>query len=152
GASASKIGITMSIMSLTTAITSTQIGHLKKIYSHKQLLFFSIASYLVALIIIPLSYHYWSIILGIIIFGIGHGLMTPNFQTMLVSYATINERAAFMSVNAMVLRIGQTVGPLLIGICYSMGNLRTSFFGGAAMAVIMFFVLIFFIQEPPKSE
>lgn len=54
---------------------------------------------------------------------------------MLVSYATINERAAFMSFNAMVLRIGQTVGPLLIGICYSMGNLRTSFFGGAAIAV-----------------
>ncbi len=152
GASASKIGITMSVMSLTTAIVSTQTGRLKTLFSHKQLLFFSIFAYLVSMIVIPLSYHWWSIILGIIIFGIGHGLMIPNFQTMLVSYATINERAAFMSVNAMVLRIGQTVGPLLIGICYSLGDLRTSFFGGAAIAVIMFFVLIFFIQEPPKSE
>jgi MFS transporter, ACDE family, multidrug resistance protein len=152
GASSSKIGLTMSIMSLTTAIVSTQTGRLKKIFSHKQLLFLSISAYMIAMVVIPLSYHYWSIILGIVIFGCGHGLMIPNFQTMLVSYATINERAAFMSVNAMVLRIGQTVGPLLIGVCYSMGDLRTSFFGGAAIAVIMFVVLLFIIQEPPKSK
>ncbi|MGM0649998.1 MAG: MFS transporter [Bacteroidota bacterium] len=152
GASSSIIGITMSAMSLTTAIVSTQVGRLKRRFTHRQLLFFSITAYFISMVIIPLSYNWWGIVLGIVIFGCGHGLMIPNFQTMLVSYASINERAAFMSVNAMVLRIGQTIGPVVIGICYSLGDLRTSFFGGAIIAVVMFFVLLFMIQEPPKSE
>jgi len=142
----------MSAMSLTTAIVSTQNGPLKKRFTHKQLLFYSMSAYLVAMIVIGFSHQWWGIILGVIVFGSGHGLMIPNFQTMLISFASINERAAFMSVNAMVLRIGQTVGPLIIGVCHSMGGLRSGFFGGAVIAAIMFLVLIFMIQEPPREK
>jgi len=104
------------------------------------------------MIVIGFSHQWWGIILGVIVFGSGHGLMIPNFQTMLISFASINERAAFMSVNAMVLRIGQTVGPLIIGVCHGMGGLRSGFFGGAVIAAIMFLVLIFMIQEPPREK
>ncbi|MFO7879040.1 MAG: MFS transporter [Bacteroidales bacterium] len=152
GASSTIIGITMSAMSLTTAIVSTQNGRLKKRFSHKQLLFYSISSYVISMLVLATAQHWWSIVLGVVIFGSGHGLMIPNFQTMLIGFASINERAAFMSVNSMILRIGQTLGPVVIGLCHIFGGLRSGFFGGAVIAVVMFLVLIFMIQEPPGQE
>jgi MFS family permease len=46
-----------------------------------------------------------------------------------------------MSFNSMVLRIGQTIGPLLVGFFYTLGNLQGSFISGAAIAVLMFVVI-----------
>lgn len=142
------IGITMSLMSLTTALVSTQNGRLKRKFTHKQLLFYSISAYFVSMLLLFFMTSWAGVILAIIIFGTGHGLMIPNFQTMLVGYAEINERAAFMSINAMVLRLGQTVGPPLIALFLATGELKFTFLAGAAVVLIMFLVLRFLIEEP----
>ena len=34
---------------------------------------------------------------SVVLFGLGHGLMVPSVQNLLVSFTTIKERAAFMS-------------------------------------------------------
>lgn len=47
-----------------------------------------------------------------------------------------------MSVNSMVLRIGQTIGPLLIGVFYVFGSLQGSFIAGAVVAMMMFGVIV----------
>ena len=46
-----------------------------------------------------------------------------------------------MSVNSMVLRIGQTIGPLLIGVFYAVGSLQGSFVAGAVVAMVIFGVI-----------
>ncbi|MDP2338537.1 MAG: MFS transporter [Bacteroidota bacterium] len=85
----------------------------------------------------------WIQVVGsVIIFGLGHGLLIPSIQNLLVGFASIKERAAFMSVNSMVLRIGQTIGPLLIGVFYVFGSLQGSFIAGAVVAMMMFGVIV----------
>jgi MFS family permease len=81
------------------------------------------------------------VVLSIMVFGLGHGLLIPSIQNLLVGFASIKERAAFMSVNSMVLRIGQTIGPLLIGVFYAIGSLQASFIAGAVVALVMFGVI-----------
>jgi hypothetical protein len=51
----------------------------------------------------------------------------------------------------MVLRIGQTIGPLMIGILFTLGNLSAAFGAGAGVALLMFIGIINFIK-PPKIE
>jgi hypothetical protein len=52
----------------------------------------------------------------------------------------------------MVLRIGQTIGPLLIGVFYTFGSLKGSFIAGAVVALIMFIVVVSMVKTSnPKS-
>jgi predicted MFS family arabinose efflux permease len=86
----------------------------------------------------------------LLVFGLGQGLFLPSVQTMLVGFAPMKQRAAFMSLNSMVLRTGQTTGPMVMGISYMIGGLSFVYYSGAVFAIIMFLIVIFVIKE--KSE
>jgi MFS family permease len=147
GAGSLTIGLVMSAMSVTTALISSQLGQLRKMFPARLILILSIVSYLLALIVIAYAGSWWMIGLGVFIFGLGHGLVIPNVQTMLVGFASIHERAIFMAVNSMVLRIGQTLGPLVIGFFYALDGIDATFFAGAGVAVLMLLVTIFMVRE-----
>ena len=72
-----------------------------------------------------------------IIFGIGHGVNIPCTQTLLASMAPIEYRASFMSFNKMVLRIGQSLGPLVMGLIMGFAGLNGVFIGVAVIAMAM---------------
>lgn len=141
------IGIVLSIMSLSTAIFSALIGRLLKRYSEKTLLKFSFMCCAAALIIIPFIGSIWLLIIPIIIYGMGHGLNFPNVQTLLAGIAPIKYRAVFMSLNGMVLRLGQTLGPLLAGLVYLSFGIDWIFFTGAILAVSIFMLIITYLKE-----
>jgi hypothetical protein len=42
-----------------------------------------------------------------------------------------------MSFNGTVLRLGQTVGPILIGTAFSLGGISGAFYAGAGFAIAM---------------
>lgn len=142
-----KIGLVMSTMSITTAAVSSQLGRLAKAFNPKTLLTFSIACYFIALVILAQASSWSVIISAVVIFGMAHGMIIPNVQTMLVGFASINERAIFMAFNSMVLRIGQTLGPLLIGLSYDLNGLRSTFYAGAGVAVIMYFISLILVKN-----
>jgi MFS transporter, ACDE family, multidrug resistance protein len=141
------IGLVMSAMSVTTALISSQLGRLRKMFPARSILILSIFSYLLALLVIAYAGSWWMIGLGVFIFGLGHGLVIPNVQTMLVGYASIHERAIFMAFNSMVLRVGQTLGPIVIGLFYALDGLSATFLAGAGVAVVMFIVALIMVHE-----
>ncbi len=141
------IGLVMSGMSVTTAVVSSQLGKLRKHFNEKFLLIYSVFCYFGALIILALAGSWLLIGVAVVIFGMAHGLIIPNIQTMLVGYASINERAAFMSINSMVLRIGQTLGPIVIGLFYTSGGLTWAFLSGAGVALGMLIIAILMVRS-----
>jgi MFS family permease len=141
-ASSFTIGIIMSIMSLTTAVSSSQLGRLSKRYSPKTLLRTAFIFYAVALVIIPFIHSLWLLPLPIIIFGMGHGMTYPNIQTLLAALAPSENRGAFMSINGMVLRLGQTLGPVLMGIVLLGWGIQGVFYAGAACSMAMSMLLV----------
>lgn len=140
-ASSVHIGLIMSVMSLVTAATSSQLGLINKRFNPKTILLFGAGFYFVFMLSLLISQSWIQVILSVMVFGLGHGLLIPSIQNLLVGFASIKERAAFMSVSSMVLRIGQTVGPLLIGVFYAIGSLQGSFMAGAVVAMVMFGVI-----------
>ncbi len=137
-ASPFQIGLVMACMSVMTAITSSQAGRLTRRFREITLLRFSFIFYAVSLALVPFIQNIWFIILPIAFYGIGQGINMPNLLSLLTGLAPIEYRAAFMSMNGMVLRIGQTLGPLVMGFVFVVGGVSMTFWAGAFLALIMF--------------
>lgn len=145
-ASSVHIGLSMSVMSLITAAVSWQLGRLNRVLKPKALLMLGAGFYFLSMFVLLFANNWWLVFASVVVFGLGHGLMVPTVQNLLVGFTTIRERAVFMSVNSMVLRLGQTIGPLVIGIFYTLSGFQGAFAGGAAVAGSMLFVLIFMLN------
>lgn len=151
-ASTFTIGFLMSASSLTTAITSSQLGKLVSRFSEKKLITTAFFLYAFSLILVPFMNNIWLLILPVIIFGAAQGMNIPSIQTLLASLAPLEYRAAFMSLNGMALRLGQTLGPVIIGIFYIAWDIETAFFAGAVFAVIMIILVTLLIKEKSNDE
>ena len=98
------------------------------------------------MLLLSFANEWWHLITPLITFGIAHGMLIPGIQTLLVGFAPLHERAGFMSINSMVLRIGQTTGPLFIGLFYSFGGIEIAFIGGALVALVMLIISFFMVK------
>jgi len=146
GASSSNIGFMMSLMSVMTAIMSSQLGRLNRLLGHKRQLIIGSLGYFVASILMYFAGNYYMLAVAVMVFGVGHGIIIPSIQNLMVSFAAISERAAFMSLNSMVLRGGQTAAPLLVGAVFALHGLNATFTAGAIFAVLMLLIFVFMIH------
>lgn len=142
------IGIIMSCASLSTALTASQLGKLVKIHSERTLLKTAYLLYALSMLMVPFIHNVWLLLIPIMIFGAGNGINFPIIQTLLAGMAPINQRAAVMSLNGMVLRLGQTLGPILIGIVFTMWGLNGAFFTGAGFAICLVGLVALMIGQP----
>ena len=143
---APQIGILLSLSSLTTAAIATQVGRLTNRYGSLFLLKTAFAFYFIVSLIIPNVNHLYLFLLPILIFGAAQALNVPSLQTSLANLSPDNQRGAFMSINGMVLRIGQTLGPLVIGIGYSIGDMNGVYYLSALVALLGLVVLFTMIS------
>jgi MFS family permease len=141
------IGMIMSAMSFTTAITSSQLGRLTKYSSQKKLIILAFVLYTISLTLIPFVKNIFILLIPTIIFGIAQGINIPNIQSLLASLAPMKQRAAIMSINGMLLRLGQTLGPIIIGSIYAAFGLNGAFWAGTLFSLVMVVIIIFMIKE-----
>jgi MFS transporter, ACDE family, multidrug resistance protein len=102
--------------------------------------------YFIVSLIIPHVNHLYLFLLPILIFGSAQALNIPSLQTSLANLAPDNQRGVFMSLNGTVLRIGQTLGPLIIGIGYSIGEMDGVYYLSALVALLGLMVLFTMIN------
>lgn len=146
GASPFIIGLIMSSRSLAAAFTSLQLGKITRILSEKNLIKVAFILYALALVIIPFVSNLWVLLIPTIIFGIAHGINEPSFHTLLSGLAPMRHRAAFMSVNQTVIRLGQTLGPLLMGLIFITWGISGAFYAGAGFSIVMFVLAVIMIK------
>ena len=146
------IGLVMTIMSLSTAITSSRVGYLAKRIQPKFLLITSFCIYTLSFILYPNAHGWGLIILAAVMSGMAHGVSLPNIQNLLVGMAPLQERAAFMSLNSMVLRIGQTLGPIFMGLVYTLFNIGATFYAASVIAVIMVVITILVMRLDHRED
>lgn len=147
-ASALIIGLAMSLMSVTTAVCSSQLGKVRLKITSQKLLYLSAAFYALSLVLLSFASNWPLLVTGILVFGTAHGFFIPNIQTALVGMAPLSERAAFMSLNSMVLRIGQTLGPLVAALFYIHHDIRPVFWAMAVIALLMMAILKLMVEKP----
>ncbi len=147
-----KIGMVLSLSSVTTAILATQVGKLTWKYGSLALLKVAFALYLLVCLLMPNINNLYLFIIPVLIFGSAQALNMPSLQTAIANLALENQRGAFMSLNGMVIRLGQTLGPLIIGIGFSWKGLQGAYYLGAFVAFAGLLVLFFMLSEEKIRE
>ncbi|MBN2241446.1 MAG: MFS transporter [Acidobacteria bacterium] len=132
------IGLIMSLASVTMAAVSASIGRISRVFNPKTIIIIGTGFYFASMTLFSFSSSYRSVVLPALLYGFAQGMVLPTIQTLLVGLAPIQQRAAFMSLNSMVLRIGQTAGPVVIGFAYGFGGIQYAFLGGGVVALAMF--------------
>ena len=146
GSSSLVIGLVVATASLTTALASTQEGWLTSHFSEKMLIRMSFAFYAAALILIPLVPNVWLLLVPTVIFGVAQSLNLPPVFSLLNEAAPNENRGAFISINSTILRLGQTLGPVLMSAAAIPVGLGGAYFAGAALAAAMFLVALILIR------
>jgi ACDE family multidrug resistance protein len=140
------IGLVMSASSVATALTSSQLGRIAAVYSGRTLITLACLLYAVALVVIPFVPDLWLFLIPTTLFGVAQGINMPTLTALLAGLAPMQQRGALMSINGMVLRLGQTLGPLSMGVFYAMAGPPGAFFAGAGFALIMFLLVLIIIS------
>lgn len=146
GATPLVIGVVVASASLTTALTSTQLSRLTSRFSEKPLIRASFVLYAAALILVPLVPSVWLLLVPTVIFGIAQSLNIPNSFSLLNEAAPPENRGAFMSINSTVLRLGQTLGPVLMFAAAIPFGLGAAYFAVAVLTAAAFVVALVLIR------
>jgi ACDE family multidrug resistance protein len=121
GSPSHQIGILLSAMSIAMGIAATQTGRISNRFKPAMIVFIVSCMYLVVLLLIPILPTIYLLLLPLLLYGFANGMLLPALQTTLAGKASLEERGMFMSLNGMVLRFGQTIGPLITGLAFTFG-------------------------------
>ena len=135
-------GAILSGASLTTALTSAQLGFLTERVSERTLLKIAFVLYAVGLVGVAIAPSFWLLLVPAVLFGVAQGINLPNVFSLLNSYAPSENRGAFMATNGMALRAGQTIGPLVMATAAATLGLSGAYLAATALAILALVLVI----------
>jgi len=127
----------LAVASVSSALVATQLGRLTTWVAPRRLIQGSLLIDGVALVLMPLAPNVWGVGAASLLYGVAQGLNQPALQTRLTELSSESSRGIILSLNGTVLRLGQAVGPLLLGLALVWGDIETVFYTAAAIALVV---------------
>lgn len=146
GSSPLVIGIVLSSGAVVTVVIAVESRRLDTVFSAKSQITAAFVLYSFTMLLIPLMPTAWSLLLPALTFGLAHGINLPNVNTLIAESASSENRGAFMSINAMNFRLGQTIGPTLMGMIAVTVGISGAFYVASGVALAMFAVAIVLLR------
>lgn len=146
-ASTMAIGMAMMLSSLGTGLISLYLGRLSDRFSSRNLLLGSLVFYITALLLMPSLPNLWWTLFPLFLYGLGQGLSIPNVQTQLLEAAPADQRATVMSVNGMLLRLGQTLAPVSFSMIVVRHGIDWGFYSGIVVSLCLGMLIIVFFPR-----
>ncbi|WP_071189333.1 MFS transporter [Trichormus sp. NMC-1] len=143
----STIGLILSSVSVAITVTSSQLGKLARRYQPTTLIKASYILYALSMLIVPFVSSIWLLLIPTTILGIALGIGFPSIQTLLAELAPREYLATVVSVNGTFFGLGQTLGPLLMGIAFGFGGINSVFFTAVGLTILIFFVFRYLTCE-----
>ena len=147
GARSSTIGLMLAATSLTTIIGSFNLGGALRRFRPRTILVVSFFMYAVSFMLIMHARSMAFMLVPVLIYGLANGINIPCVQTLLTGSVPMEYRGIFMSFNSMVLRLGQTAGPVFAGIAFVTWGMNGVLYSAAAFALVSLVSLAIFIRE-----
>ncbi|MFZ5864960.1 MAG: MFS transporter [Thermodesulfobacteriota bacterium] len=136
------IGLISSIASVFTALASSQVGRLAGRFRSIALLCASSVLLFLSMAVVPFLSSLWAFALPVALLGASMGLGAPVRIALLAELSPMDSRGAIMSVNSMLLRLGQTIGPVLMGLVFAEAGMDWVYWTGTFAALAMFAVTL----------
>jgi predicted MFS family arabinose efflux permease len=136
------IGLLVATRPLVTALMAAQLGRLAPRWGEIRLYKSSFVLYALVFLLIPFAPSLVWMAAITILLGIAEGLYWPSNFALLSRLAPLENRAGFLAFNDMVMKIGQTLGPLIMGAVGLAGGPTAAFLTAATLSMGTFFVLM----------
>ena len=146
-ASPAAIGAVFLIASGFTGVAAFQLGRLSEYFGQRKLLMAAAVFYGLSMLLMPHAPGYWHVIPPVMCFGLAQGLNIPTIMTMLTTLAPMEQRGALMAANGLLLRLAQTIAPLLMGGIFALWGMRAVFIGGLVCSGLILIIAAFFIKD-----
>lgn len=147
GFASGKLGITLSLFSLSTGLVATQLGRLNRLFNTKWLIVIGFTTYLLVFLLLPSIDRLVWFAVPLIFFGFGQGINLPSVLNLISAVAPIEYRAVFLSINSMMQRAGQTLGPIIMGALYGINEIDLVFRGSAVLAFVFAVLIIILLPS-----
>lgn len=144
--SSTEIGLVFFFVALAAGGVASRLGRLMRMFSVKTLVLFGLGSFMTGFVLIPFAGNIFLFFLLLLLVGMGQGINIPLVFNNLTGIAPLEQRGAFMSVNSMTIRAGQTVGPLIGGFLFGVGGLAWVFWGGAIVTALFLLYVVVFVS------
>jgi len=134
------IGVYLSAMSIVAAIFSSQMGRLQTRFAKTHIILTGFFLYSFALFLIPFIKNLALLVIPLILFGIGHGLNMPSLQIIATEAAPTQYRGALVAMFGLTMRVGQTIGPPLLGLVFLVSDdINSVFWAASALTTLALF-------------
>ena len=130
-------GLIIAMASMASGIAATQLPRLYRKFSSRALLLMSMGLYGLAFCSIAVTPSLWLLILPVMIYGFAQGMNIPLVSTLLTGQAPDEQRGALMAANAVLLRLGQNIGPAVFGTVAGFAGPASAIACGTVVAAAM---------------
>lgn len=141
------IGLMLSAVSVSNGIASFNSGRLSRKFHPESLVKTSYVLYTSALLLIPFLPNIYWLVVPVLLYGVGQGLNLPVLITLIAGEARLENRGAIMSLNGMVIKISQTISPVLMSLIYFAGGFKGVYIVSSLLAMF-FFILMYLLLKP----
>jgi MFS family permease len=107
------IGPVLAVVSLSNAVTASQYGRISQLRSGPELAGLGFVAFGLGLLMVWIAPTILLISVGLLAFGVGVGLFFPSIDTIIITDFSEELRAGVMGLRTSMLRLGQTIGPIV---------------------------------------
>jgi MFS family permease len=112
---------------LLVAVINTQRGRLVKAVKRSYLILIGLISWGTALSLLILQLSFEIVLISLALYAVGISLVRPGVSGCLLNRSPVDCRAAVLSVNGMVQRVGQSSGPFIMGLILVSGTITEGY-------------------------
>jgi predicted MFS family arabinose efflux permease len=146
------IGLLMAGLSISTAITSANLGRLATWLGEIQTMRVGFAAFALGLAVIPLAPVVWALAVPATLLGFAFATTIPVVQVLLTGIAPVDRRGAVMSLNGTVLRLGQTLGPPVMALVHRVAGIDAVFYFGGVFALLLAVFTSWAVRPAPPAR
>lgn len=141
------IGIIFAVMSIFSCLPSVMVEPLIKKLGEENLVKITFVLFAIAFIIGANVTSVMTAMIFSAVFGLGIGIIMPVQMIMLLPLSPDRVRGAFISIQNLIHRFGQAIGPVIFGFIYVKAGLSGVFYAAAAVSAIVFIVSLKFLRK-----
>jgi MFS transporter, ACDE family, multidrug resistance protein len=134
GASAALRGVVAGTPAIPSTVAALSLGRLQRRFSPRTLVGLAAGLLAAGFAGIAAAPAIWAVVLAIVLYGLGEGVMIPVLQNTVAGAAPGSSRGSVVAVFVACVRLGQAVGPLVAAQSMAAFGARTTFAAGAAAA------------------
>lgn len=141
------IGVIFAVMSIFSCIPSVLVEPLIKKVGEENLVRITFVLFAIAFIIGANVTSVLTAMLFSAVFGLGIGIIMPVQMIMLLPLSPDHVRGAFISIQNLIHRFGQAIGPVLFGFIFVKAGLSGVFYGAAVVSAAVFIISLQFLKK-----